>query len=163
MPSERRFPPRAHRFPPPWTLEEHNDACFIVRDASGQALGYFYFEDEPGRRTAAKLLTRDEALRLTSTLICTLDPSTERRFSPASMPLRICHGHLYISEHRLWFFLYHRPSTACTFRFLSVHPVYTSVSGCLLLSQGVLLVIVHSSPSRPLSGQHIPKRLYGIT
>jgi hypothetical protein len=33
------------RFPPPWIVEEHNDACFIVRDAAGQALGYFYFED----------------------------------------------------------------------------------------------------------------------
>jgi hypothetical protein len=30
------------RFPPPWSVEE-TDACFIVRDASGQALGYFYF------------------------------------------------------------------------------------------------------------------------
>ena len=44
------------RFPPPWTIEEHNNACFIVKDATGQALGYFYFEDEPGRRSAAKLL-----------------------------------------------------------------------------------------------------------
>jgi hypothetical protein len=42
--------PSTRRFPPPWTIEEHNDACFIVRDSAGQALGYFYFEEEPGRR-----------------------------------------------------------------------------------------------------------------
>ena len=35
--------------------EQHNDACFIVKDATRQALGYFYFEDEPDRRSAAKL------------------------------------------------------------------------------------------------------------
>ncbi len=52
------------RFPPPWTIDEANSACFIVRDSTGQALGYFYFEDEPGRRFAAKLLTKDEARRL---------------------------------------------------------------------------------------------------
>ena len=54
----------ARRFPPPWTLEEANNACFIVRDRNGQALGYFYFEDEPGRRSAANLLTKDEARRM---------------------------------------------------------------------------------------------------
>jgi hypothetical protein len=57
--------PAPRRFPPPsWTLEENNDACFIVRDKNRQALGYFYFEDEPGRRSAANLLTKDEARRM---------------------------------------------------------------------------------------------------
>jgi hypothetical protein len=47
MPSTRRFPPR-------WTIDEANDACFIVRDKNGQALGYFRFRRW---RAAAKLLT----------------------------------------------------------------------------------------------------------
>jgi hypothetical protein len=49
---------RRGRFPPPWSVDEQ-EACFIVRDANGQALAYVYFEDEPGRRAAAKMLTRD--------------------------------------------------------------------------------------------------------
>jgi hypothetical protein len=56
------------RFPPPWSVEEHNDACFIVKDADGQRVAYVYFEDEPGRRSAAKLLTRDEARRIASNI-----------------------------------------------------------------------------------------------
>ena len=54
-------PPR--RFPPPWTVEE-TAPCFIVRDANRQALAFVYCEDEPGRRTTGKLLTRDEARRI---------------------------------------------------------------------------------------------------
>jgi hypothetical protein len=32
-----------------------------VKDSGGQKLAYVYFEDEPGRRSAAKLLSKDEA------------------------------------------------------------------------------------------------------
>jgi hypothetical protein len=52
------------RFPPPWDIEEFGRSCFIVRDNNGQALAYVYFEPEPGRRTAANLMTRDEARRI---------------------------------------------------------------------------------------------------
>ncbi len=52
------------RFPPPWTIDEMNDVCFIVRDKNGQQLGYFYYEVEPGRRTASNMLTKDQARRL---------------------------------------------------------------------------------------------------
>jgi len=41
-PIQRRSPCAARRFPPPWTLDEANDACFIVRDHNGQALAYVY-------------------------------------------------------------------------------------------------------------------------
>ncbi len=51
------------RFPAPCFIDE-TDACFIVRDGNGHALAYIYFEDEPGRRAAAKLLTHDEARRI---------------------------------------------------------------------------------------------------
>jgi hypothetical protein len=44
----------ARRFPPPWSVEEFN-ACFMVRDHNGQQLAYVNFENEPGRRSAAKV------------------------------------------------------------------------------------------------------------
>jgi hypothetical protein len=59
--------PGSRRFPPPWTVDER-DECFIVRDYNDQALAYVYFEDDPGRRTAAKLLTRDEARRIAANI-----------------------------------------------------------------------------------------------
>ena len=48
------------RFPTPWDIED-SGACSIVRDNNGQALSYVYYEQEPGERTAAGLLKRDEA------------------------------------------------------------------------------------------------------
>jgi hypothetical protein len=53
----------ARHFPPPWTVED-NGACYIIRDNAGQTLSYVYYEEEPGRRTAANLMTKDEARRI---------------------------------------------------------------------------------------------------
>ena len=52
------------RFPPPWTAEVVTANCFVVSDANGQTLAYVYYESEPGRRSAAKLLGEDEARRI---------------------------------------------------------------------------------------------------
>jgi hypothetical protein len=51
------------RFPPPWSAELQPNHC-VVRDANKQQLAYIHYESEPGRRSAAKLLTRDEARRI---------------------------------------------------------------------------------------------------
>jgi hypothetical protein len=44
---------------------DEQEACFIVRDANGQALA---FEEESGLRAAAKMLTRDEARRIAANI-----------------------------------------------------------------------------------------------
>jgi hypothetical protein len=44
-------------------------ACFIVKDANGVAVAYIYYEEEPGRRAAANLMTKDEARRITANIV----------------------------------------------------------------------------------------------
>jgi hypothetical protein len=55
------------RFPSPWKVEEL-EACFFVTDSAGQKLAFIYFEEEPGRRAAAKLLTKDKARRIAANI-----------------------------------------------------------------------------------------------
>ena len=73
----------SRRFPSPWSVEE-TDACFIVRDANGQALTYVYFEEEPGRRAAAHLLTRDEARRIAANIAKLPEPKRPGSFETRS-------------------------------------------------------------------------------
>jgi hypothetical protein len=56
------------RFPPPWSFDEANNACYIVRHHNGFVVAYVYFEDESGRRATAKLMTRDEARRIAANI-----------------------------------------------------------------------------------------------
>jgi hypothetical protein len=51
------------RFPPPLVCRGA-EPCFVVRDHNGEPL----FEDEPGRGSAAKLLTKDEARRIAANI-----------------------------------------------------------------------------------------------
>jgi hypothetical protein len=50
------------QLPPPWSAELQPN-YYVVRDANKQQLAYVYYENVPGRRSAAKLLTKDEARR----------------------------------------------------------------------------------------------------
>ena len=52
-----------YRFPPRWSIEDIR-AAFVVKDSAAQKLGYFHYEEEMGRRSSAKLLTKDEARRI---------------------------------------------------------------------------------------------------
>jgi hypothetical protein len=80
----------SRRFPPPWTVEEI-DACFIVRDANRQALAYVYFEEEPGRRSAAHLLTCDEARRIAANIAKLVEAVLTSALYPAPDTLRPTH------------------------------------------------------------------------
>jgi hypothetical protein len=54
-------------FPAPWSVDEL-EACFVVKDGADQKLAYVYYEEDPGRRSAANLLTKDEARRIAANI-----------------------------------------------------------------------------------------------
>jgi hypothetical protein len=56
-------PSSPRRFPAPWSAELQPN-YYVVRDADGQQLAYIYYSNDPDRRSAAKLLTKDEARRI---------------------------------------------------------------------------------------------------
>ncbi|SDR63585.1 hypothetical protein SAMN05519103_08787 [Rhizobiales bacterium GAS113] len=57
------MPGPAKAFHRPWRLVEH-DESFAVVDASNTTLMLIYHEDEPGRRSSMKRLSREDARRL---------------------------------------------------------------------------------------------------
>jgi hypothetical protein len=55
-------------FAQPWRIVEHSES-FEIQSADEHALAFIYFEDEPGRRSVMKRLTREDARRLAQQII----------------------------------------------------------------------------------------------
>ena len=90
------MPPR--RFPPPWTFEDHNNAC--VKDANGANVAYVYYEEEPGPAHTANLMTRDEARRIA--MIAKLRVLVRSDAGGACQPvLKMLGGQLVKSERKM--------------------------------------------------------------
>ena len=50
----------ARRFPPPWTVEDVGGS-FVVKASNERPLVFIYYGNGAGRRSLARLLTRDAA------------------------------------------------------------------------------------------------------
>jgi hypothetical protein len=48
------------RFPPPWTVEDIG-GCFVVKASNDRPLVFIYYGEGVGRRSLARLLSRDAA------------------------------------------------------------------------------------------------------
>jgi hypothetical protein len=51
----------ARRFPPPWTVEDVGGS-FVVKASNERPLVFIYYGNGAGRRSLARLLTRDAAM-----------------------------------------------------------------------------------------------------
>jgi hypothetical protein len=51
------------RFPPPWSVEDVGGS-FVVRASNSRPLIFIYYRESAGRRSLAKLLSRDAARRI---------------------------------------------------------------------------------------------------
>jgi hypothetical protein len=74
--------PPTRRFPPPWTIDEMNAACFIVRDKIGQALGLFLLRVPP---VDGSLWSRSKA--------------PHRSLANEHLPIEVCYILLKVGEH----------------------------------------------------------------
>jgi hypothetical protein len=63
----------SRRFPPPWTVVEHAES-FWMQDATGQAVGWFYFRDNAEVARHACVLTRDVNFARLPELLGKADP-----------------------------------------------------------------------------------------
>jgi hypothetical protein len=54
-------------FPPPWSVEDIG-GCFAVKASNRRALIFIYYRDGVGRRSLARLLTRNAARRIAANI-----------------------------------------------------------------------------------------------
>jgi len=55
------------RFPSPWSVADVG-GCFVVKASNGQQLVFIYYGESAGRRSLARLLTRDAAQRIAASI-----------------------------------------------------------------------------------------------
>ena len=55
------------RFPPPWTVEDIGGS-FVVKASNDRPLVFIYYREGVGRRSLAKLLTRNAAQRIAANI-----------------------------------------------------------------------------------------------